>query len=47
MPGFSGALSDEEIWSTIHYIRELQQEHAESLNATPAATPTEGATPIP
>ena len=31
MPGFSDALSDEEIWSTIHYIRELQQEHAESL----------------
>jgi copper transport protein len=47
MPGFSDALTDEEIWSTIHYIRELQQEHAESINTTPAATPTEGATPIP
>ena len=47
MPGFSSSLSDEEIWSTIHYIRQLQQEHADSLNATPAATPAEGATPIP
>ena len=48
MPAFSGNLTDEEIWSTVHYIRELQAEHAESI-AEPgaAATPTGGATPIP
>jgi copper transport protein len=48
MPGFSNELTDEEIWSTIHYIRELQAQHAEAAGTpTPVATPTKGATPIP
>jgi copper transport protein len=48
MPGFSDTLTDEEIWSTIHYIRELQAQHAEAAGTpTPAPAPTKGATPIP
>jgi copper transport protein len=47
MPGFSDSLSDEEIWSTIHYIRTLQEQHAQEVSATPVGTLTEGATPIP
>jgi mono/diheme cytochrome c family protein len=48
MPAFSESLTDEEIWSTIHYIRELQADHAESIaNEAPNATPGGGATPVP
>jgi mono/diheme cytochrome c family protein len=48
MPGFSNQLTDEEIWSTIHYIRELQAQHAEAAGTpTPTPAPTKGATPIP
>jgi putative copper export protein/methionine-rich copper-binding protein CopC/mono/diheme cytochrome c family protein len=42
MPAFSDSLTDDEIWSTIHYLRELQGEHAHG-DATPEnheATPT-------
>jgi copper transport protein len=38
MPAFSSSLSDEQIWSTIRYIRQLQEEHAAGLG-TPVATP--------
>lgn len=48
MPGFSAGLTDEEIWSTIHFIRELQSEHAEaSQNPAPVASPVVAATPNP
>jgi copper transport protein len=43
MPAFTESLTEEQIWSTIHYIRSLQQDFAESV-ATPVVP---GATPIP
>jgi copper transport protein len=42
MPAFSDSLTDDEIWSTIHYLRELQGQHAH-----PMATPAAEATPSP
>jgi copper transport protein len=48
MPAFSGTLTDEQIWSSINYIRSLQQKTAEATAAveTPASpVPASGGTP--
>jgi copper transport protein len=46
MPAFSETLTDEQIWSTIHYLRTLQQDQAAGL-IEPEATPLASASPDP
>ena len=46
MPAFSGTLTDNEIWSTILYVRQLQQNEQNNL-ASPTAAPAGTPSPTP
>ena len=48
MPAFSSSMTDEEIWSTILYVRSLQQQAAQGTPAaSPVASPVVSPTPNP
>jgi mono/diheme cytochrome c family protein len=47
MPAFSETLTDEQIWSTIHYLRTLQQQEAEGVAPDVSPELSGNSTPVP